>query len=51
MFCYVTDTVAFILKIVALKDGRGSVLNMGAEHEIRTPDLAKIIIELTGSRS
>ncbi len=50
-FCYVDDLTEGIYQI-SLKEGlSGEVFNIGNPEEIRIIDLAKLIIELTGSSS
>ena len=50
-FCYVTDLVEGLLRLVASEDARGEVVNMGNDHEIKVIDLARTIINLTKSTS
>ncbi len=50
-FCYVDDLTEGVYK-VSIKDGlEGEVFNIGNPEEIKIIDLAKLIIELTGSSS
>lgn len=49
-FCYVTDTVSAMLKMLA-SDAKGVALNIGNPEETRIIDLAKEIVRLTGSTS
>jgi len=49
-FCYVTDTVSAMLKMLA-SDVKSVALNIGNPEETRIIDLAKEIVRLTGSKS
>jgi UDP-glucuronate decarboxylase len=49
-FCYVTDTVLAMLKMLAL-DAKDVALNIGNPDETRIIDLAREIMRLTGSKS
>jgi nucleoside-diphosphate-sugar epimerase len=48
-FCYVDDTVRGILNL--LEKGDGSPVNVGAPGEITILEFARLILELTGSKS
>ena len=50
-FCYVTDLIEGLLRLVASEEARGEVVNMGNDHEIKVIDLARTIINLTKSTS
>ncbi len=50
-FTYVRDMVEVVLKAAWLPEASGEVINVGSEVETRIIDLAKIILELTGSKS
>ncbi len=50
-FTYVTDTVEGILKAAWINEVCGEVMNLGNGEEIRIVDLAKMVLELTGSES
>ena len=50
-FTYVTDLVEGILKTAWIPEASGEVINIGSVEEIRIIDLAKKIIDLTGSTS
>jgi len=50
-FCYIDDLVEGIYRL-AVEDGlEGEVFNLGNPEEHRIVDLARLVIELTGSRS
>ncbi len=50
-FCYIDDLVEGIYRL-AVEDGlEGEVFNLGNPEEYRIVDLARLVIELTGSRS
>jgi len=50
-FCYVTDTVTALLKMLFIEKCRGEVINIGSPQEIKILDLARIIKKLTNSKS
>jgi len=50
-FCYVTDLVEGLFRFLLEPRLNGEVLNIGNDEEISILDLAKRIIELTGSNS
>ncbi|MEI8197867.1 MAG: GDP-mannose 4,6-dehydratase, partial [Phycisphaerae bacterium] len=50
-FTHVDDVVTAILKLVDLPAAAGQVYNIGGTQEVQILDLARRIIELTGSRS
>ncbi|MEM2192155.1 MAG: GDP-mannose 4,6-dehydratase, partial [Candidatus Hadarchaeales archaeon] len=50
-FIYVTDEVEGLLKFLVSKRGKGEVINIGSNHEIKIIELAKLILKLTGSSS
>jgi len=50
-FTYVGDVVHAIMKLMKTKDSIGQVYNVGNTKEITIEDLAKKIIEMTGSKS
>ena len=50
-FCYITDTLIGLLKMIVSNRAKGEVLNIGNSHEIRILDLAQLIDQLAGSRS
>jgi UDP-glucose 4-epimerase len=50
-FTDVRDTVCGVLKLTDVPDAAGEVFNIGQPTEVRIVDLARRVIELTGSRS
>ena len=50
-FCYITDTIAALLRMLSISKCKGEVINIGSPHEITILELAKIIKKLVGSRS
>lgn len=50
-FCYITDQIAGLLKLLLLPNIDGEVVNIGSEEEISIGDLIKTILKLTGSSS
>jgi UDP-glucuronate decarboxylase len=50
-FTYVTDQIEGLLRLAALDEARGEVINIGNINEITILDLARKIVELTGSSS
>ena len=50
-FCYVDDTVDGIIRMMNTPRGITGPLNLGNPNEISILDLARLIIDLTGSRS
>jgi UDP-glucuronate decarboxylase len=50
-FCYVDDTIEAILRFMATPAGHTGPLNIGSPHEHTVLELAKRIIELTGSHA
>jgi UDP-glucose 4-epimerase len=50
-FCHVSDVVDGLVKLMATPAAAGQVFNMGGDEEISINDLAKRVIDLTGSRS
>jgi UDP-glucuronate decarboxylase len=50
-FCYVTDTVRGILLLLASKNSRGRIFNIGNQEEVSILELANKIRKLTESRS
>jgi UDP-glucuronate decarboxylase len=49
-FCFVTDLVEALVRFMALPSDPGPI-NLGNPHEITVVDLARKVIDLTGSRS
>jgi UDP-glucose 4-epimerase len=50
-FCHVHDTVAALVALLDHPDAIGSVFNIGAPNETTMNDLARMVIEMTGSTS
>lgn len=50
-FCYITDTVRALLKMMICDECKGEAVNVGSPNEITIIGLAKMIKELTGSNS
>ncbi len=50
-FCYVDDLIEGLLAFMDAPDEVTGPINLGNPHEVTVAELAKLIIELTGSRS
>jgi UDP-glucose 4-epimerase len=50
-FCHVLDTVDALLALLDHPEAVGEVFNVGAQNEITINDLARHVIEMTGSSS
>lgn len=50
-FTYVTDQIEGLLKLAALDDASGSIVNIGNDRETKIIDMAKLVLSITGSRS
>ena len=50
-FCHVADVAAAIATLIETPEARGDVFNLGSDEEVSMNDLAKRVIELTGSSS
>lgn len=50
-FCYVSDLIKGIIKVMDSKKANGEVLNIGKTEEIKIMELAEKIKELTDSNS
>jgi len=50
-FCYITDTITGLLKLLLKKNIDGEVVNIGNDTEIRIIDLARMILKMTNSKS
>ncbi len=50
-FAYVGDVVRAIIGLMETEEAIGKIFNIGSTHEIKIKDLAKKVIELTGSNS
>jgi len=49
-FCYVSDTVAGLIKIMS-KGKQGEIYNLGSDQPVAINELAKMVIKLSNSRS
>ena len=50
-FAYVRDVVLAIIGLMETEEAVGEIFNVGSTHEIQIKDLAKKVIEFTGSSS
>ena len=50
-FCYVSDLVEGIYKLLQLKDNPNTPINLGNPNEFTILELAKVVIEITNSKS
>jgi len=50
-YCYVSDLVEGIMKILMIEKARGEVINLGNPDERSALEIAHLVKELTGSRS
>jgi UDP-glucose 4-epimerase len=50
-FCHVQDTIVALKKLMEKRDATGDIFNVGSSQQIRIIDLARRIIEQTGSSS
>ena len=50
-FCYVTDTCGALIRILKNKDTSGKVINIGNPSELTILEAAKIVLDITGSKS
>jgi UDP-glucose 4-epimerase len=50
-FCHVLDTVEALVSVLDAPDAIGEVFNVGADNEVTINDLARHVIEMTGSSS
>lgn len=50
-FCHVVDIVDALVKLMNTPQAAGRVFNLGSDQEISINDLARRVIELTGSKS
>lgn len=51
VFCHVYDSVSAVIKLSRLDKSIGEVFNIGGLEEITILELAKLVVELTGSKS
>ena len=50
-FTYVTDQIEGLLRLAALDEAQGSIVNIGNDNETKIIDMAKMILDITGSLS
>jgi UDP-glucuronate decarboxylase len=50
-FTYVTDQIEGLLKLAALDEAQGSIVNIGNDKETKIIDMAKLVLNITGSKS
>ena len=50
-FTYVTDQIEGLLKLATVDEAQGSVVNIGNDKETKIIDMAKMVLDITGSRS
>jgi UDP-glucuronate decarboxylase len=50
-FCYVSDLVEGIYKLLQLKDNPDTPINLGNPNEFTILELARVVIEITNSKS
>jgi UDP-glucose 4-epimerase len=50
-FCYVSDTVEALVRLQNTPAARGEVFNVGSTEEITIGELAKLVVQVLGSRS
>ncbi len=50
-FCYVSDLVEGILRLLRTEDGSSRVINLGNPEEVTIHDFAREVLEVTGSQS
>jgi len=50
-FCYITDQIEGLFRLLLTPNLDGEVINIGNENEIPILDLAKKVIQITGSKS
>ena len=50
-FCHVYDTVDGLLRLIDHPGAVGDVFNLGSQQEVSINELARLILEMTGSRS
>ena len=48
-FSYVTDQIEGLLRLAALEEAKGSIVNIGNDRETSIIDMAKLVLNLTGS--
>jgi UDP-glucuronate decarboxylase len=50
-FTYVTDQIEGLLRLAALEEAQGSIVNIGNDKETKIIDMAKMVLDITGSQS
>ena len=50
-FCYVADAVEALVRLMAAPAARGEVFNVGNDEEVSIAELARLVVEATGSSS
>ncbi|NMC64283.1 MAG: NAD-dependent epimerase/dehydratase family protein, partial [SAR324 cluster bacterium] len=50
-FTYVTDQIEGLLRLAALDQARGSIVNIGNDKETKIIDMARMVLNITGSMS
>ena len=50
-FCFVGDTIRAVSDLMDRPEAAGQVFNIGNDQEITIADLARLVVEVTGSRS
>jgi UDP-glucuronate decarboxylase len=50
-FTYITDQIGGLLRLAAQDEAQGSIVNIGNDKETKIIDVAKMILDITGSRS
>jgi UDP-glucuronate decarboxylase len=50
-FTYLTDQIEGLLKLATVEEANGSVVNIGNDKETTILEMAKMVLEITGSRS
>ena len=50
-FTYLTDQIEGLLRLAAIEEARGCVVNIGNDKETTVLELARKVLEITGSRS
>jgi UDP-glucuronate decarboxylase len=50
-FTYVTDQIEGLLRLAAIDKAQGSIVNIGNDKETKIIDMAKMVLDITGSKS
>lgn len=50
-FTYVTDQIEGLLRLAASDEAQGSIVNIGNDKETKIIDMAKMVLDITGSKS